>query len=108
MVERSEDNKELAELLRDFLRAAGYSTAIAENGEKALLLFGQYGMAVPSLFIFVSSSITSSEEVWLSAPVGSSAKIIFGLFIILLQIQALWSAALRLCRISAAETSNIE
>ena len=29
-----EDNKELAELLRDFLRAAGYSTAIAENGEE--------------------------------------------------------------------------
>ena len=49
-----EDNKELAELLRDFLRAAGYSTAIAENGEKALLLFGQYGAKVVILDIMLA------------------------------------------------------
>ena len=45
-------------------------------------------IVVPSEFNFTSSSITSSEEVRFKAPVGSSAKIIFGLFIILRQIHA--------------------
>ena len=38
-----EDNRELAELLRDFLRAENYTVSIAENGEKALTLYEKYG-----------------------------------------------------------------
>lgn len=38
-----EDNKELLELLTDFLRADGYTVSVAENGEKALSLYQKYG-----------------------------------------------------------------
>ena len=38
-----EDNKELIELLTDFLRAEGYTVSTAESGEKALSLFEKYG-----------------------------------------------------------------
>ncbi len=38
-----EDNKELAELLCDFLRAEDYTVTVAESGEKALRLYEQYG-----------------------------------------------------------------
>ena len=38
-----EDNKELLELLTDFLRAEGYTISTAENGERALSLFEKYG-----------------------------------------------------------------
>ncbi len=38
-----EDNKELAALLCDFLRAENYTVAIAESGEKALRLYEKYG-----------------------------------------------------------------
>ena len=38
-----EDNKELANLLSDFLRAENYTVSIAETGEKALLLYEKYG-----------------------------------------------------------------
>lgn len=38
-----EDNKELAGLLCDFLRAENYTVSIAETGEKALLLYQKYG-----------------------------------------------------------------
>lgn len=38
-----EDNKELANLLCDFLRAENYIVSLAENGEKALQLYEQYG-----------------------------------------------------------------
>lgn len=38
-----EDNRELAELLRDFLRAENYTVSIAESGEKALTLYEKYG-----------------------------------------------------------------
>lgn len=38
-----EDNKELLELLTDFLRADGYTVSVAENGEKALSLYNKYG-----------------------------------------------------------------
>ncbi len=38
-----EDNKEIAELLCDFLRAESYTVSIAENGEKALSLYEKYG-----------------------------------------------------------------
>lgn len=38
-----EDNKELLELLTDFLRADGYTVSTAENGERALTLFEKYG-----------------------------------------------------------------
>lgn len=38
-----EDNKELADLLCDFLRAENYTVSVAESGEKALLLYQRYG-----------------------------------------------------------------
>lgn len=38
-----EDNRELAGLLMDFLRAENYIVSIAENGEKALRLYERYG-----------------------------------------------------------------
>ena len=38
-----EDNKELLQLLTDFLRAEGYTVSTAENGEKALSLYEKYG-----------------------------------------------------------------
>ncbi len=38
-----EDNKELAKLLCDFLRAENYTVSIAENAEKALSLYQRYG-----------------------------------------------------------------
>lgn len=50
-----EDNKELAGLLCDFLRAAGYCVTIAESGEKALLLYEQYGAKLIILDIMLTS-----------------------------------------------------
>lgn len=38
-----EDNKELLTLLKDFLRAEGYTVSTAESGEKALSLYEKYG-----------------------------------------------------------------
>ncbi len=38
-----EDNKELAELLCDFLRAENYTVSVAQTGEKALSLYERYG-----------------------------------------------------------------
>lgn len=38
-----EDNKEVADLLCDFLRAESYTVSVAENGEKALHLYEKYG-----------------------------------------------------------------
>jgi len=38
-----EDNKELADLLCDFLRAENYTVSTAESGEKALSLYEKYG-----------------------------------------------------------------
>jgi len=38
-----EDNKELADLLCDFLRAENYTVTVAESGEKALQLYRRYG-----------------------------------------------------------------
>lgn len=38
-----EDNKELANLLCDFLRAENYTVSVCESGEKALPLYEKYG-----------------------------------------------------------------
>ena len=38
-----EDNKELADLLCDFLRGENYTVSVAETGEKALSLYARYG-----------------------------------------------------------------
>lgn len=38
-----EDNKELTDLLCDFLHAENYTVSVAENGEKALSLYEKYG-----------------------------------------------------------------
>lgn len=38
-----EDNKELAAVLCDFLRAENYTVSVAENSEKCIALYGKYG-----------------------------------------------------------------
>lgn len=38
-----EDNKELGDLLCDFLRAENYTVSLAESGERALALYEKYG-----------------------------------------------------------------
>ena len=38
-----EDNKEIADLLCDFLRSENYTVSVAETGEKALSLYEKYG-----------------------------------------------------------------
>lgn len=38
-----EDNKELADLLSDFLRTENYTVSVADSGEKALSLYEKYG-----------------------------------------------------------------
>ena len=38
-----EDNKELAAVLCDFLRAENYTVSVAENAEKCIALYGKYG-----------------------------------------------------------------
>lgn len=48
-----EDNKELAELLCDFLRAENYTVSVAENGEKALQLYQRYGARLVVLDIML-------------------------------------------------------
>lgn len=48
-----EDNKELAELLCDFLRAENYTVSIAETGEKALSLYEKYGARLVVLDIML-------------------------------------------------------
>lgn len=48
-----EDNKELAALLCDFLRAENYTVSVAETGEKALLLYEKYGARLVLLDIML-------------------------------------------------------
>lgn len=48
-----EDNRELADLLCDFLRAENYTVSVAENGEKALLLYEKYGARLVVLDIML-------------------------------------------------------
>lgn len=48
-----EDNKELAALLCDFLRAENYTVSVADNGEKALLLYEKYGARLVVLDIML-------------------------------------------------------
>lgn len=48
-----EDNKELAGLLSDFLCVHGYSVCIAENGEKALVLYREEGAKLVLLDIML-------------------------------------------------------
>ena len=48
-----EDNKELAELLCDFLRAENYTISLCENGEKALSLYEKYGARLVVLDIML-------------------------------------------------------
>lgn len=50
-----EDNKELAEILRDFLKAENYTVSIAENAEKALSLYQRYGARLIVLDIMLPS-----------------------------------------------------
>ena len=48
-----EDNKELATLLCDFLRAENYTVSVAESGEKALSLYEKYGARLVVLDIML-------------------------------------------------------
>ncbi len=48
-----EDNKELANLLCDFLRMENYTVSVAESGEKALLLYEKYGARLVVLDIML-------------------------------------------------------
>ena len=48
-----EDNKEIADLLTDFLRAENYIVSTAYNGEKALFLFEKYGAKLVLLDIML-------------------------------------------------------
>lgn len=48
-----EDNKELSELLRDFLVAENYTVSIADSGEKAVSLFEKYGAKIVVLDIML-------------------------------------------------------
>lgn len=48
-----EDNKELSTLLCDFLRAENYIVSVAEDGEKALLLYEKYGARLVLLDIML-------------------------------------------------------
>lgn len=48
-----EDNKELSTLICDFLRAENYIVSIAEDGEKALLLYEKYGARLVLLDIML-------------------------------------------------------
>ncbi len=48
-----EDNEELAGVLRDFLRAEGYTVSVAENAEKALSLYQKYGARLVVLDIML-------------------------------------------------------
>ena len=48
-----EDNRELAGVLRDFLRAENYTVSVAENAEKALLLYQRYGARLVVLDIML-------------------------------------------------------
>lgn len=48
-----EDNKELAALLCDFLRAENYTVSVADSGEKALLLYEKYGARLVVLDIML-------------------------------------------------------
>jgi len=48
-----EDNKELADLLCDFLRAENYTVSVAETGEKALSLYEKYGVRLVVLDIML-------------------------------------------------------
>ena len=48
-----EDNKELADLLCDFLRGENYTVSVAETGEKALSLYEKYGARLVVLDIML-------------------------------------------------------
>lgn len=48
-----EDNRELAGVLRDFLRAENYTVSVAENAEKALSLYQRYGARLVVLDIML-------------------------------------------------------
>ena len=48
-----EDNKELANLLCDFLRAENYTVSVCESGEKALSLYEKYGARIIVLDIML-------------------------------------------------------
>lgn len=48
-----EDNKELADLLCDFLRGENYTVSVAQTGEKALSLYERYGARLVVLDIML-------------------------------------------------------
>ena len=48
-----EDNKEISQLLSDFLKKEGFSVSVASTGEEALTKFGKYGAKIVLLDIML-------------------------------------------------------
>ena len=48
-----EDNKEISELLADFLKKEGFTVSVASTGEEALTKFGKYGAKIVLLDIML-------------------------------------------------------
>ena len=49
-----EDNKEISELLGDFLKKEGFAVSVASTGEEALTKFGKYGAKIVLLDIMLT------------------------------------------------------
>ncbi|MGN0696386.1 MAG: response regulator transcription factor [Oscillospiraceae bacterium] len=52
-----EDNKELSDILCDFLRAENYTVSTAESGEKALSLYEKYGARLVVLDVMLQGMV---------------------------------------------------
>lgn len=65
-----EDNKELAELLCDFLRKENYTVSLAENAEKALELYQKYGARL----IVLDIMLPDKDGFWLCEKIRSESN----------------------------------
>lgn len=65
-----EDNKELAELLCDFLRKENYTVSLAENAEKALDLYQKYGARL----IVLDIMLPDKDGFWLCEKIRSESN----------------------------------
>ena len=63
-----EDDKELADLLTDFLREEGYVVSSVNSGERAVHLFERYGARLVVLDINLTDIKTSARMIILKSP----------------------------------------
>ena len=81
-----EDNRELSELLSDFLRAEGYVVSTADNGERAIELYETYGARLVVLDIMLPGvdgmyilnrvrKLSNTPVIIVSAKVGKDDKL---------------------------------